>query len=207
MQGVALGIIRSFVPNTAQQAFRNVFAIQWAVGFLLILAFAFTPESPVYLINKHQLEKAHRVVTLIYGKGNDPDARLAYLIKIIREERHSEHDRGTYFDCFKGTDLKRTVTVMLIYTAANFAGAAFLSQSIYFLITAGLPAIHSFDVSIGGFGLACIIIVASWFVGDYIHRRTGFLAGLAINFVCMLIVGCLYYSKAKGALWAIAVVM
>jgi hypothetical protein len=195
MQGVALGIIRSFVPNVAQQAFRNVFAIQWAVGFILILAFAVTPESPVYLINNHKFEKAHKVMTLIYGKDNDPDARLAYLIKIIREENHSEHERGTYFDCFKGTDLKRTLTVML------------LSQSIYFLITAGLPAIHSFDVSIGGFGLACIIIVASWFVGEYIHRRTGFLVGLAVNFICMLIVGCLYYSKAKGALWAIAVVM
>jgi hypothetical protein len=207
MQGAALGIIRSFVPNIAQQAFRDVFAIQWAVGLILILAFAVTPESPVYLINNHQYEKAHKVMTLIYGKENDPEARLAYLINLIREENHSEHERGTYFDCFKGTDLKRTLTVMLIYTAANFAGAAFLSQSIYFLITAGLPAIHSFDVSVGGFGLACIIIVASWFVGEYVHRRTGFLAGLAINFVCMLIVGCLYYSKTKGALWAIAVLM
>jgi hypothetical protein len=207
MQGVALGIVRSFVPNVAEQAFRDVFAIQWAVGFLLVLAFIVTPESPVYLINKNQFEKAHKVMTLIYGKDNDPDARLAYLIKLMQEENHSEHERGTYFDCFKGTDLKRTLTVMLIYTTANFAGAAFLSQSIYFLITAGLPAIHSFDVSIGGFGLACVIIVASWFVGEYIHRRTGYLIGLIVNFICMLIVGCLYYSKGKSSLWAIAVIM
>jgi len=60
MQGAALGIIRSFVPNIAQQAFRDVFAIQWAVGLILILAFAVTPESPVYLINNHQYEKAHK---------------------------------------------------------------------------------------------------------------------------------------------------
>jgi hypothetical protein len=53
MQGAALGIIRSFVPNIAQQAFRDVFAIQWAVGLILIIAFAVTPESPVYLINNH----------------------------------------------------------------------------------------------------------------------------------------------------------
>jgi hypothetical protein len=146
-------------------------------------------------------------MTTLYGQENEVDARLAYLIKIIREESNDEVKRGTYVDCFKGADLKRTSTVMLIYTAANFAGAAFLAQSIYFLIIAGLPAIHSFDVSIGGFGLACIIIVASWFVGEYIHRWTGFLAGLVINFICMLIVGALYYSKQKGALWAIAVFM
>jgi hypothetical protein len=99
------------------------------------------------------------------------------------------------------------LTVIFIYTAANLAGAAFLAQSIYFLITAGLPAIHGFDVSIGGFGLACIIIFASWFLGEHIHRRTGFLAGLIVNLVFMLIVGALYYTEKKGALWAIAVFM
>lgn len=44
MQGVALGIIRVFVPNIAPKAFRTVFAIQWAVGGLAILAFVFAPE-------------------------------------------------------------------------------------------------------------------------------------------------------------------
>jgi hypothetical protein len=146
-------------------------------------------------------------MTKLYGQENDVDARLAYLINIIRDESNNELEHGTYFDCFKGIDLKRNLTLMLIYTAANFAGAAFLAQSIYFLIIAGLPAIHSFDVSIGGFGLVYMIVVASWFVGEHIYRRTGFLAGLVVNFVCMLIVGALYYSKQKGASWAIAVFM
>jgi hypothetical protein len=44
MQGLALGVIRIFVPNIAEKAFRTVFAIQWAVGGLAIVAFILTPE-------------------------------------------------------------------------------------------------------------------------------------------------------------------
>jgi hypothetical protein len=156
----------------------------------------------------HRYEQALKSMTRIYGSKNDPDARLACLIQTMDHERASDsHEDGTYLECFQGTDLKRTLAVMLIYGAANFAGAAFLAQSIYFLIIAGLPAIHAFDVSIGGFGLACLIIVGTWFLTERVKNRSAFYAGLVINFVAMLVVGCLYYSKASGALWAIAAIM
>ncbi len=147
-------------------------------------------------------------MNLIYSKDMEVDARLAHLVKTIREEKENcKIEAGTYFDCFKGHDLKRTLTVIFLYTSANFGGAAFLSQSIYFLIIVGLPAIHAFDISIGGFGLACIIIASSWSLNDRITRRTGFLTGTIINFLMMLTVGCLYYKSGTGALWAIAVLM
>ncbi len=147
-------------------------------------------------------------MTKIYGVQNDPDARLAVLIKTIREEEaHNNLEKGTYRECFQGTDLPRTLAVIFIYTTANFAGAAFLSQAIYFLIIAGLPAIHSFDVAIGGFGLACVLIIASWIIGDRLKRQTAFYAGVIINFVAMLTIGALYYSSNIGALWAIAAIM
>ena len=44
MLGLALGAIRIFVPNIQERAFRSVIAIQWAVGYLLTLAFLFVPE-------------------------------------------------------------------------------------------------------------------------------------------------------------------
>lgn len=44
MQGVALGVIRAFVPNIAETSFRIAFALQWVVGGLLMLSFFFVPE-------------------------------------------------------------------------------------------------------------------------------------------------------------------
>lgn len=45
MQGLALGVVRIFVPNVHEQAFRNVFATQWAVGGVALICFALIPES------------------------------------------------------------------------------------------------------------------------------------------------------------------
>lgn len=208
MLGLGLGIVRIFVPNVSQQAFRTVFGIQWVVGGIAVIAFALTPESPQYLILHNKMAQAHKVMGLIYGKSNSVDARLAFLTKEIREEQASrELQSGSYLECFKGTDLKRTMTVVFIYSAVNWGGAALLTQSIYFLIIAGLPAIHAFDVSIGGFGLAMIIVVTSWAIESKFRRRDAFMFGCVLNFLMMLIIGALYYAPGKGALWGIAVLM
>ena len=44
MQAVAMGVIRIFVPDMTEKAFRTVFAIQWAVGGLVTIAYAIAPE-------------------------------------------------------------------------------------------------------------------------------------------------------------------
>jgi hypothetical protein len=43
-QAIALGVIRSLVPNLDQSAFRTVFAVQWAVGGVAAIAWAAVPE-------------------------------------------------------------------------------------------------------------------------------------------------------------------
>jgi MFS family permease len=44
MQGVAMGVIRVFVPDMQEKAFRTVLGIQWGVGGLVAIAFAVAPE-------------------------------------------------------------------------------------------------------------------------------------------------------------------
>jgi MFS family permease len=208
MLGLGLGIVRVFVPNIKEQAFRNVFAIQWIVAGIAVVAFAVAPESPNYLISKGRLNQAHKAMSTIYGSNNSINARLAFLVKVIREEQaNRELHVGTYPECFQAANLKRTLTVVFIYTAVQWGGAALLAQSIYFLIIAGLPAIHAFDVSIGGFGLSIIIIISSWIFGDKLPRRKVFILGCLINFFFMLVIGALYYGKGIGPLWGIAILM
>ncbi|KAJ5660001.1 hypothetical protein N7507_006452 [Penicillium longicatenatum] len=208
MMAVGLAVIRIYVPQMAPQAFRTVFAIQWAVAGINALAFAATPESPNFLISKGRLPQARNVMALIYGKNNSIDDRLAYLNKVIREEQANKTlQSGSYIECFKGVDIRRTLTIVFLYTAQNWGGAAFLSQSIYFLIIAGLPSIHAFDVSIGGFGLAMTIIVLSWILGSKVRRRDAFMAACILNFLFMLAIGALYYAPGSSGLWGIAVLM
>lgn len=208
MMAVALGIVRAFVPDISPSSFRLVFAIQWAVGGLSIAAFLLAPESPVYLITHDRVDEAYKSMEKIYGTGQDIDARVAFLVKTIREEEeHAKLQVGSYLDCFKGVELKRTVTASFIYTTQAWGGAAFLQQSIYVMIRAGLPPIHSFDISIGGFALSAVILVCSWFAMGLFRRRHAFLFGCVLNLVGMTLIGALTYAPGQGPLWAIAILM
>lgn len=86
-------------------------------------------------------------------------------------------------------------------------GIAFLNQNTYVLLTLGLPAVHTFDIGVGGFFLACIVIMLSWLVTDRIGRRRLWLIGVGGNVLGMATVGGLAYVKGASGLWAIAVVM
>jgi hypothetical protein len=87
------------------------------------------------------------------------------------------------------------------------SGGAFLAQSIYFLIIAGLPAFNAPDIAIGGFSLAMIFIAISWFAIDRVGRRTLFIRGGDFNTLGMLVIGALAYALGDGQLWAIAILI
>lgn len=156
---------------------------------------------------KGRHETAKKTISLLYGEDCERDERYAYLVQTIAEENTRHSDQASYLECFQGTNLKRTLLMGFLFGAVNIGGAPFLSQSIYFLITVGLPVVHIFDISIGGFALAIIIIVATGFGMKHISRDKVFIGGCVINFAVMLIVGCLYYAKGTGPTWAIAVLM
>ncbi|RDL39117.1 uncharacterized protein BP5553_03457 [Venustampulla echinocandica] len=208
MQCVGLGVVRCFVPNMGPIAFRTALALQWLVGGIPIIAFFFVPESPNFLLLKGRVDAARTAVAHIYGKTNSVDARVAHLMASIQEELQRDH-RSSYIDCFKGTDRKRTLTVCLLMFGNGLIGSAFLTQNIYFLGLAGLPAIHAFDINIGGFALALMIIPASWYFGDKIGRRPLYLVGAAGNAVGMGVVGGLGYAPAsnKASIWVLAVLL
>ncbi|KAF7550516.1 hypothetical protein G7Z17_g5674 [Cylindrodendrum hubeiense] len=180
MQDLALGIVRIFVPIVEESAFRNVIAIQWAVGGLSAVAWAVVPESPAWLISRGKFDAARKAMRQIYGSSNSPEDRYENLKHVIQLELEQQADKScTSITCFQGHNLKRTMTVAFLYSTTNIGGAPLLAQNIYFLIIAGLEAVHCFDIGIGGFGLAILLVAA----------------------------GGLHWATSKGVLWAIAVIM
>ncbi|GAB7348640.1 hypothetical protein MBLNU459_g7012t1 [Dothideomycetes sp. NU459] len=208
MQALGLVVLREYVTIIEQTAFRHVFAIQWAFAGLTAVLFAIAPESPTWLILKNRDEDAKKSMQRLYGSNNH-EARYRHLRHEIKVEAAAEHAHGigSYLDLFRGSNLKRTLTVMLVFFGVGLCGASFLAQSIYFLIIAGLPAVHTFDVSIGGFALAVFAIIGSWVYIEKVGRRSLWLIGTVVNCVIMVIIGGLYYAPGKGPIWAIAILM
>lgn len=209
MQAIGLVIIRVHVENMTPHAFRTVFALQWIWPAATALAFIIMPESPSWLMMKGKTAAAKNALSRFHGANNSIDARFALLRKQVDLERSHVEQSGTggYVELFKGTNLKRTLTVMWLFLGAGLNGASLLSQNVYFLIIAGLAPVHAFDIGIGGFCLAIIAIVFSWFYMERYGRRSIWLAGVVINTVCMAVIGGLYYSHSHASLWAIAILM
>ncbi|KAF2623270.1 general substrate transporter [Macroventuria anomochaeta] len=209
MQAIGLITIRVYIENMSPSAFRTVFALQWIWPVAAGLAFLIMPESPIFLVQKGKIDAAKKTLSRLYGSKNHINARLAVLCKQVEQERSQAeaHGNAGYLELFRGTNLKRTFTVFWLFFAAGLNGASLLSQNTYVLIIAGLPAVHAFDVGIGGFGLAIVAIVFSWFYMEKFGRRSIWLAGVAVNVVIMAAIGGLYYSTSKGSLWAVAILM
>ncbi|CZR69445.1 related to MFS sugar permease [Phialocephala subalpina] len=168
MQAIGLVVVRMFVPDLTTHSFKVVFAVQWAWPVATGLLFVFMPESPTWLLLQGKTESAKKSLERLHGCNNEIEARLAHMALGIRleEEQALRHGAGSYVDLFKGSNFKRTLTVSWMFIGFGFAGACLLAQAIYFLIIAGLEAIHSYDVAIGGFGIAIFAIVASWFLTE-----------------------------------------
>ncbi|KUJ16635.1 MFS general substrate transporter [Mollisia scopiformis] len=209
MQAIGLVVVRMFVPNITTHSFKTVFAVQWAWPIATGLLFIFMPESPTWLLLQGRTKSARNSLEKLYGSNNEIEARLAHMALGIRleEDQALRHGAGSYVDLFKGSSLKRTLTVVWMFLGFGFTGACLLAQSIYFLIIAGLEPIHSYDVAIGGFGIAIFAIVGSWFFMEKTGRRLIFLVGAGVNCVVMFVIGGLYYTHSKGALWAVAIIM
>ena len=90
MMGLGLAV-KIYVPLIIPNAFRIVFAIQWAVAGDNAIAFAATPEFINFVGSKGRLAHAHEVMALVYGNNNAINYRFAYLKKVIREEKSIQH--------------------------------------------------------------------------------------------------------------------
>ncbi|PYH85288.1 putative MFS sugar transporter [Aspergillus uvarum CBS 121591] len=207
MQGTALGIIRAMVPNKAPVAWKIVFAIQWPVAVLLFLALLI-PESPTWLLSQGKVDATRASLVRLYGQNNSIELRLQSLQMTLAAEAstQSQH-KASFIECFQARNLKRTLTVCLMMFGTGLLGVAFLNQNTYIILTLGLPSAHAYDVGVGGFFLACVVIIVSWLFTDRIGHRRLWLIGVGGNVLGMATVGGLGFVNNHAGLWAIAVVM
>lgn len=102
------------------------------------------------------------------------------MIKKTNEFERSINEGTSYWDCFKGVDLRRTEIVCMVWLIQTAAGATFLGFSTYFYEAAGLEANDAFNLTLGQYALGAVGTVLSWSLMGYFGRRTLHLSGLVI---------------------------
>jgi SP family general alpha glucoside:H+ symporter-like MFS transporter len=204
-QLIASGILKGLSERTDEWAYRIPFAIQWIWPVPIFIGVVLAPESPWWLVRKGRTEDATNALLRLTSKGDESfNARETVAMMVHTNEMEKEITSGTsYWDCFRGHDLRRTEVSCLIWAAQNLCGSGLMAYSTVFYQRAGLAVSQSFNMSLAQYAIGFVGTVLSWVFMSYLGRRTLYVYGLAILCTLLLIVGFISVAPETSATsWA-----
>ncbi|KAE8364860.1 hypothetical protein BDV27DRAFT_109879 [Aspergillus caelatus] len=192
-QLIGIGVIMGMIDRTDEWAYRIPYGLQWMWPGPLLIGIFLAPESPWWLVRKGKTQEAKRALQRLTSAKRDtdfdPDETISMMVHTTALE--AKITRGaSYFDCFKGTDLRRTEIVCMVWAIQNLSGNSFSNYSTYFLKQAGLATNKSYAFAMGQYGINMVGVFGAWFLMTLgIGRRTLYLYGLCGLCVMLLIMG------------------
>jgi SP family general alpha glucoside:H+ symporter-like MFS transporter len=206
-QFISAGVLRGILSRSDEWAWRIPYAIQWAWPVPIIVGIVFAPESPWWLIRKGRVEDAKRSLQrLTSSRITQDEVNNTLKMMILTNEHERQIGEGTtYWDCFRGTNLRRTEIACITWMIQVFCGIWFGGNVVYFLEQAGFNPTKSFDFGLGTNAIAVVGTLCSWFLIPRLGRRTLYVTGLFVMFVILMTVGFLGipgYTTHPGVAWA-----
>lgn len=92
---------------------------QWIFPAITIPLVYLCPESPIRLVRGGDPERALASLKRIRQSESDTTASLRLAgtqLTVAQSMDQQETEAGSYVDCFRGIDLKRTITVIVVST-------------------------------------------------------------------------------------------
>ncbi|CAK7226736.1 hypothetical protein SEUCBS140593_006343 [Sporothrix eucalyptigena] len=186
-QIISITIIFKRVAILDISSFEVPFATQWIFSGLCMVAAIIIPESPVYLLSKSRVEAAEAAYRRLHGSNVDSHAAIRRLWATVEHEQEIARNAKSvsFFDCFKGIDMRRTRIILILNAIPQFCGIAIIANGTYYMELCGMNATESFQLAEIGIGLLMASTVISWFAISTIGRRL-------IIIVSPAVVGLLY---------------
>ena len=187
---------------------RIPFALQWVWPPLIMIGAIFAPESPWWLVRHNKLEEAEKAILKLTTRdsGIDFNAHDQVMMMKATNELEIAMSSGTqYWDCFRGTDLRRTEIASVAWLAQAFCGAALIGFAVQVYQRAGLSDDDAFSLNIGQSAMGAVGTILSWFLMQYAGRRTIYLWGLGVQCLILVIIGGLGFAGENnlGAKWGV----
>ncbi|KAG4283059.1 hypothetical protein FPRO06_09732 [Fusarium proliferatum] len=104
-------------------------------------------------------------------------------------ETEQELVAGTsYWDCFKGANLRRTEISFVAFMCQQFEGTAITGNAVYFFTQAFVGIETAYNLSVVSLALSCVGVVMSWYLIYRFGRRSLYLFELWTSFIGLLAV-------------------
>lgn len=129
--GLWLNSITVYVCSkyTNDLAWRVPIVTQVIPPSLLLIALIFLPESPTWLLLKGRHEEAAKSFRRFNGANFDVAAAIEVAAVAIAKEEDAkkEQQSSSWLECFQGTNLRRTLIIVMVYISQQAVGVAFVS--------------------------------------------------------------------------------
>ncbi|KAL2109143.1 hypothetical protein VUR80DRAFT_2941 [Thermomyces stellatus] len=170
-------------------AYRSVFCTKYGfLGVATIFCF-FMPESPWWLIDRGDESAAARALHKLGVSPADMPKRLAIMRFTLAQVRE-ETSGVTYMECFRLSNLRRTMISIAPVAFQAFTGITFVNAYFtYYAQLAGYSTAESFRLQVIQQALCMIGNVFSWFLVDRMGRRSLTLWGLVGTLVTHCVSG------------------
>lgn len=142
------------------------------------------------MVLKGRNEQEKQQLLLLTSKKNtdfDADKTVAMMIHTNVFEK-SVPGGTAYWDCFKGTDIRRAETVCCVWAVQTLRGSTFMGYSTYFYEQAGIDTSNAFSLSIAQYVLEAISTMSSWFLMTKFGRRSLYLYGQVIIAILLVVI-------------------
>lgn len=202
-QFIAAGVLRGMLQYSTEWSWRVPIAVQWMWPLPIIVLVTMAPESPWWLAKNNRFEEAERALQRLSNRTQEQCRATLSQIRHTIELESEIQSSGSYLDCFKGVNLRRTEICMVVFAGQQLCGATFAYTPTYFFLQAGISTDNAFNVAIASTGMAFLGTCMSWLLLARFGRRTLYLAGISFITVALLIVGiCSAASTTAGSMWA-----
>lgn len=193
-QLISAGVLKGLSSREDEWGYKIPFALQWIWPVFLIPLIYMSPESPWYLVRMGKLKEAEESLRRLQSpKATHIDPRKTLSTIIYTNNLEQQLQVGTsYFDCFKGFELRRTEIACLVFAGQILCGICFAYNSSYFFSQIGLGTSTTYSLALGGTGLALVGCFVNWFVlMPRFGRRTIYVWGMGAMCLVLILIGIL----------------
>ena len=182
-------IVNAYGDHDTTWAYKSGFVAQYAVTGIAMILWPFMPESPTWLLTAEKDQKAALALRRLGYSGQRLDQKLA-ILKLTLTEAKKETDGVTYLECFRKSNLRRTIVASMPLTIQAFSGVFWIAgYATYYYQLGGYSTSMSFRLGIIQQVLSVLGNVCSWFMVERYGRRFLNLYGLVILTVLLFLTG------------------
>lgn len=182
--------------------------MQWAWPVFLIPLIWFAPGSPWHEVRHKRYENAERALRRLQRASAPINPKDTLATIICTNDLEEQLSVGTtYWDCFRGFELRRTEIACMCFAGQVLSGSSFAYNSSYFFSQLGLSTDKLYKLNVGGTSMALVGTICNWFLlMPYFGRRKIYLGGMASMCAILTLIGILnVWTSIDSVSWVQAV--